>query len=81
MLRGYESLRLSLSGIKLASLRQYAAFNALSSLSLNASPHRPYNHPDGSPDLISGALRKSGKFSVKKRRLFERSEFLRFRKT
>ncbi len=41
MLRGYKSLRLLLSGIKLASLRQYAAFNALSSLLLNASPHRP----------------------------------------
>ena len=64
MLRGYESLRLSLSGIKLASLktsanrrqsdacidyaevqpslcRLNAAFHALSSLSLNASPHRP----------------------------------------
>ena len=27
-------------------------------------------------DLISGALRKSGKFFVKKLRLFERSEFL-----
>jgi hypothetical protein len=26
-------------------------------------------------DLISGALRKSGKFFVKKLRLFERSEF------
>ena len=46
MLRGYERLRLSLSGIKLASLRQYAAFNALSSLSLNASPHRP-KYPSG----------------------------------
>jgi len=37
-----------------------------------------FTHPDGFFGLTVGVLSGTAAFSVKKRRLFERSEFLRF---